>query len=283
MSASWVWVDGVLTALAASQVSILTHTLHYGSGVFEGIRAYNGRVFKLSKHLERFHASANTLGFTLPYDVPTLIQATQHVMVKNALKDAYVRPLAWYDDASLKLNTTANALRVMIAAWPVIAHVTTALAVTWGQWLRPTPAMSPIQAKACGPYMISVIERNRAIASGFDDAILKDCHGHVAECTGANIFMVKDNQLYTPEATYVLNGITRQTVMALAKRMNIPVHVAPITPSALLLADGVFITGTAAEIRPITRIDDQPMAVSPIMLNLQAAYHTMVRSISDDV
>ena len=274
----FIWMDGEMVPWRDAKIHVLTHTLHYGSGVFEGARAYKGRIFEMTRHHERLHASANMMGFKIPYTPAELDAAAIEVLEVNNLTDAYVRPVAWHGSEALGVSTHGNKIHVAIAAWAWGAYYqNAALTLMWSEWVRPAPNMALVHAKANGQYIMGMLGKNKAESLGYDDAVMLDYRGYVAECTSSNIFCVKDGVLLTPIADCFLNGITRQTVLALARQNGIPAEEKHIMPDELLAADEVFVTGSAAEIQPVGKIAETTFAVGPITQKLAALYRAHVR------
>lgn len=278
-----IWMDGKFIQWNDAQVSILTHGLHYASAVFEGARAYNGKVFKLNEHNERLHHSANELGFKIPYSVTELNAITEEIIRKNNLQDAYIRPIAWCGEETMSVASHSCNVHVAIAAWQWTSYfsdensIKNGLKLMWADWIRPSPATAPVTAKAAGLYMIGSLSKNKAEQAGFHDALMLDYRGYVAECTGANFFMVKNGVIHTPIADCFLNGITRQTVIAIARRHHIPVIERHIHPDEVLDANEVFITGSAAEVTPVSQIGDQCFDIGKITKIIIRAYEHLVR------
>jgi branched-chain amino acid aminotransferase group I len=278
-----IWMNGEFIPWQDAKLHVLTHSLHYGSAVFEGIRAYNGSAFKLKEHNERLHKSAELLGFKIPYSVDVLNKATLELLKANNLKDAYIRPFSWYSGNSLSLGAKASSVNAVIAAWVWKAYfhknneTKKGLRLMWSPWVRLSPNMAPVAAKASGLYITSTLSKHKAEESGFDDALMLDYRGYVAECTGANVFIVKDNQIHTPIADCFLNGITRQTVIKLAQELGITVNERHIKPEEIENIDEMFVTGTAAEVVPITQIEKTHFSVGPITEKLIQAYMQLVQ------
>ncbi len=280
----FIWLDGQFLPWKDSKLHVLTHALHYGSAVYEGCRAYNGRVFKLNEHIQRLHKSAEFLGYKIPYSVKILNQATKKLLFKNNLQEAYVRPIAWYDVDSLSLGAKAEQVHVAIAAWVWKSYFKLddkfekGLKLTWADWVRPAPNMSPYQAKAAGLYVISTLSKRSAEQKEFNDALMLDYRGYIAECTGANVFFVKNGDLHTPIPDCFLNGITRQTIIEIAKKMSINVIERYIKPEEVNDMDEMFLTGTAAEITPVTQIGETKVPIGPISKKIAKAYEILVRN-----
>ncbi len=253
---------------------VATHTLHYGSGVFEGIRSYNKKMFKSREHFKRFHASAGILDFEIPYSADTLVQACDDLLIKNNLDDAYIRPIAWHGDKYIGVESYPNPIHVAIIAIPFDPHLSTknGLKLMWSQWVRPAPSMSPVHAKASGQYVTGSLSKNKALQSGYDEALMLDYRGYVAECSSANIFMVKGGVVSTPIADCFLRGITRQTVIEIVQSHSLPFIERHILPCDLMSADEIFITATATGIQPIIQIGDTAFSKGPITNFIQNAY-----------
>ena len=280
---SVIWMDGKFIQWNDAHISVLTHGLHYASAVFEGARAYNGRVFKLNEHFERLHHSAMALGFKIPYSVAELNAITEEIIRKNNLQDAYIRPIAWCGDETMSVASHSCHVHVAIAAWPWRSYFSDenskkqGLKLMWAEWIRPSPATAPVTAKAAGLYMIGSLSKNKAEQAGFHDALMLDYRGYVAECTGANFFIVKHGVIHTPIADCFLNGITRQAVIDIARRHHIPVVERHINPDEVLDADEAFITGSAVEVMPVAQIGEQCFEIGKITKFIIQAYEQLVR------
>ena len=275
----WIWMNGEFFEWQAANIHILSHTFHYGSGVFEGERAYNGKIFKKTKHHQRLHDSAGQLGFKIPYSVDDIDRAAEDVLKQNKLKNAYLRPVAWHGAEGLSLASSNNSVNVAIAAWEWKSYFTpgvTGLKLMWSDWIRPAPNMAPVHAKANGLYIIGTLSKNKAELHGYHDALMMDYRGYVAECTGANIFMMKNGVLYTPIADCFLNGITRQTIIELAHSHHIPFVEKHIMPSEILTADEIFVTGSAAEVQPVTQIGEVQFGIGHVTRCMMKEYLKLV-------
>ena len=249
----WIWFDGKLVPWREANVHVLTHAMHYASSVFEGQRAYGGVIFKLSQHSERLRKSASILGFELPWSVEEIDAACNEVVKANGFTDAYVRPVAWRGSEQMGVSPKGTKPHLAIAAWewgkyfaPEIAA--RGLRLDIAPWRRPAPYTAPVHSKAAGLYMIATLSKKHADERGYDDALMFDWRGQVAEATGANAFFIKDGALYTPTPDCFLNGITRQTVMDLARRRGVEVIEKAIWPEELEGFQQMFITGSAAEV-----------------------------------
>lgn len=270
-----IWMDGALQPWRDVKVHVLTHALHYASAVFEGERCYEGEIFKLTEHSERLVESAKILDFDIPYSVAEIDQACRDTVAANKLSDCYVRPLAWRGSEQMGVSARQTKIHLMVAAWnwgsyfPMEQRLK-GIRITHAQYRRPDPACAPAKAKAAGLYMICTIEKHRAERAGYSDALMLDYRGRVAECTGANVFLIKDGVIHTPEPDCFLDGITRRTVIDLAKARGIEVIHRAIMPEELGSFTECFITGTAAELTPVSEIGEhhyKPGKISETLLN----------------
>lgn len=255
----WIWFDGQLVPWKEAKIHVLTHGLHYGSSVFEGERAYGGQIFKSTQHSERLKRSAGILDFEIPYSVAEIDAAKRLVLEKNGLVDAYLRPIAWRGSEMLAVAAQQNKIHLAIACWEWPSYFDQAqkmkgIRLDIAQYRRPDPATAPSTAKAAGLYMICTISKHQAEKKGYADAMMLDWQGRVAECTGANIFFIRDGAVHTPIADCFLDGITRQTVIELAKRRGFEVNERRIMPDELSTFSECFITGSAAEVTPVSEI-----------------------------
>jgi branched-chain amino acid aminotransferase len=254
-----IWYDGTLVPVPEAKLHVLSHGLHYASCVFEGERAYGGEIFRSTQHSERLKRSAQILDFEIPFSVAEIDAAKLLVLEKNGQKDAYVRPVAWRGSEMMGVSAQHNAIHLAIATWEWPSYFDPAqrlkgIKLDLAEYRRPDPATAPALAKAAGLYMICTISKHRAERKGYADAMMLDWQGRVAECTGANIFFVRDGKLHTPIADCFLAGITRQTVIELAKRRGIEVIEKRIMPEELIAFPECFITGSAAEVTPVSEI-----------------------------
>ena len=281
-----IWFDGELLPWREAQVHVLTHALHYASSVFEGERAYGGRIFKMTEHHERLHKSARVLGFEIPYSVAEIDAASEQVLAANGIVDGYVRPVAWRGSEMMGVSAQKTKIHLAIAAWEWPAYFSPearlkGIRMTVSDWKRPAPDTAPTDSKAAGLYMICTLSKHAAEAKGYSDALMLDYRGRIAEATGANIFLVQDGVLHTPVPDCFLDGITRRTVIALAKDCGYQVIERPIMPEELARTQEVFITGTAVEVTPVAEIDDLRFTPGEITKRLMEAYDALVQQPQD--
>jgi branched-chain amino acid aminotransferase len=278
----FIWMNGKLLAWQDAKLHVLSHGLHYASAVFEGERAYGGRIFKSTEHAERFKRSASLLDFEIPYTIAELEAAKQLVVDKNGFSDCYVRPVAWRGSEMMAVAAQHATINVAIATWdwPSMFDVNEkmkGIRLDIAEYRRPDPQTAPCLSKAAGLYMICTISKHRAERRGYADAMMLDWQGRVAECTGANIFFSKDGVLHTPIADCFLDGITRRTVMDLAKRRGIEVIERRIMPEELSSFEECFICGTGAEVTPVSEIGPYKFAPGAISRALMEDYSAEVR------
>ncbi len=272
-----IWFNGELVQWQDAKVHILTHGLHYGSSVFEGERAYAGKIFKSREHTERFRTSANILDFDIPYTNEVILAAKDAVVAANGGGDQYVRPVAFRGSEMMAVAAQNNRIHVAIATWlwPSMFDPETkmkGIRLDIADYRRPDPMCAPVHAKAAGLYMICTISKHKAEKKGYADAMMLDWQGRVAECTGANIFFTKDGQIHTPIADCFLNGITRQTVIELAKKNGMSVVERRIMPDELPSMNECFIVGSAAEVTPVAEIGPYKFTPGNISRALMDAY-----------
>jgi branched-chain amino acid aminotransferase len=265
-----IWFNGELIPWRDGKLHVLSHALHYASSVFEGERSYGGSIFKLTEHSERFAFSAQTLVFEIPYSVAEIDAACIETCKANDIIDGYVRPVAWRGSEMMGVSAQETKINVAIAAWAWPSYFSPearmkGIRLKTSEWRRPSPETAPVHAKAAGLYMICTLSKHAAEAEGFDDCLMLDWRGHVAEATGANIFIsFGDGKLHTPTPDCFLNGITRRTVIELAEKRCIEVIERTILPDELKDATEIFLTGTAAEVTPVGEIDDLSFTVGDI-------------------
>ena len=277
----YIWMNGELISWRDARVHMLTHALHYGSAVFEGERVYDGEIFKLTEHSQRLHESAKGLDFEIPYSVVEIDQASRDVVRANRLVDGYVRPLAWRGSEQMGVAAQATKINLAIAAWDWGSYFdpaarTKGLRLKIAHYRRPDPRTAPAKSKAAGLYMICTIEKHRAEREGYADALMLDWRGQIAESTGANIFFVKDGVLHTPLPDCFLDGITRRTVIGLAKQRGLKVIERAIMPEEMADFSECFITGTAAEVTPVSEIVPYRFTIGDITRNLMDDYSALV-------
>jgi len=277
-----IWFDGKLVPWSDANIHVLTHAMHYGSAVFEGEQAYSGIVFKLREHTQRLLDSAEMLGMTVPWNLAELEDATRQVVAENKVEDGYIRPLVWRGSETIAVSAPESTIHVMIAAWDSLPPYTdeakaNGIRLITSDWIRPPPNVAPMAAKASGLYITSTLAKHAAEKQGYDDALMLDYRGQVAEATLANIFLVIDGELHTPIPDCFLNGITRQTVIELAGQAGIMVNERAIMPDELADATEVFVTGTAAEITPVCQIDARQYKGRKLTDQIMVAFEKLTR------
>jgi branched-chain amino acid aminotransferase len=276
------WMDGRLVPWREAKIHVLNHGLHYGSSVFEGLRIYGGKIFKASEHSERLRRSAEMIGFTVPYSVDEINKAMEEAVAVQGVADGYIRPVVWLGSERMKIYADGCVPHMAVAAWEWPAYFDPKLfekgiRLCRADWRRPSPEAAPTGSKASGLYMICTMSKKTATLKGYDDALMLDYRGYVAEATGANVFFVIDGALHTPIADCFLNGITRLTVIDLAKQLGIEVKERHIKPEELGTAQEVFLTGTAAEITPVGAIAEHRYAPGAVTKAISEAYSAEVR------
>jgi len=277
-----IWMDGAMVPWSEARLHVLSHALHYASAVFEGERAYGGVIFKGHEHHQRLSDSAKILGFELPYSVEEIDRAADRLLAVNGLRDAYVRPVAWRGSEMMGVSAQATTIHVAIAAWEWPSYFSPELRsqgikLKMAPWRRPGPDQAPTKSKAAGLYMICTLSKHDAEREGYQDALMLDYRGFIAEATGANVFLVQDGKLHTPLPDCFLDGITRRTVIALAQARGIEVIERHIAPDELANTSEVFLTGTAAEVTPVGQIGEHSFTPGQITLALMEDYSAEVR------
>ena len=277
-----IWMNGELVRWADAKLHVLSHALHYASCVFEGERAYNGEIFRLTEHSERLVESGRILGFEVPYSVAEIDEACREVLRANELTDAYVRPVAWRGSEQMGVSAQHTKINVAVAAWNWGAYfdpelVEKGLRLRMADYCRPDPRTAPAKSKAAGLYMICTLEKHKAEAEGYADALMLDWRGRVAEATGANIFFLKDGALHTPTPDCFLDGITRRAVIELARGRGIEVIERVIMPEEMESFEECFLTGTAAEVTPVGEIGPHRFEVGHITKTLMNDFTALTR------
>lgn len=277
-----IWFDGALVPWREARIHVLTHGLHYGSCVFEGERVYNGTVFKLTEHSARLAKSAELLGFEIPWSVAEIDAATIAAVAAMGMKDAYVRPAAWRGSEVMGVSAQQSRIHLAIAVWEWPSYFSpearmAGIRLMWAPWRRPAPDTAPTASKAAGLYMIGTLSKHAAEAQGYQDAVMLDYRGLLAEATGANMFLVMDGKIHTPTPDCFLDGITRRTVIDLARKRGIEVIERHIKPEELANAQEVFLTGTAAEVTPVSEIGEHRFTPGPVCEVLVRDYDALVR------
>ncbi|EKF17263.1 branched-chain amino acid aminotransferase [Nitratireductor pacificus] len=278
----FIWLNGEFVKWADAKIHVLTHGLHYASAVFEGERAYDGEIFKLNEHTERLHESARILGFRIPWSVEEINEACTALLAKQGFVDAYVRPIAWRGSEMMGVSAQNNRINLAIAIWQWPSYFDPeqrlkGIRLDIAEYCRPDPRTAPSKSKAAGLYMICTLSKHAAEAKGYADAMMLDWRGQVAEATGANIFFVKDGVIHTPTPDCFLDGITRRTVIDLARRRGIEVVERAIMPDELTGFEQCFLCGTAAEVTPVSEIGPYRFEVGEITRLLMNDYANEVR------
>jgi branched-chain amino acid aminotransferase len=283
----WIWWDGALVPWRDARLHVLSHGLHYASAVFEGERAYRGNIFRLRDHTNRLINSGRLLGFEVPYSPEAIDVACEEVLRANDLTDAYVRPIAWRGSEMLAVSAQQTTIHLAIAAWPWPSYFgaerMTGIRLGMAPWKRPSPETAPTASKATGLYMIGTMSKHAAEAAGYNDALMLDWRGYVSEGTGANIFLVMGGEIHTPTPDCFLDGITRRSVMSLARRQQMKVVERHIEVGELARATEVFLAGTAAEVCAVREIDGKHYTPGRITETLMQDYDALVRTTPAEV
>ena len=273
----WIWLDGEFVPWREAKVHVLTHALHYASSVFEGGRMYNGNIFALEEHCARLRRSAEILDFEVPYSTEQLMAACKDTAAKNGLDDCYLRPVSWRGPEAMGVAAQGTKIHTAVAAWAWPSYFAPeqrmkGIRLTRAKYSRPAPNTAPTDAKAAGLYMICTVSKHLAEKAGYADALMLDYRGYVAEATGANIFFVRDGALHSPTPDCFLNGITRQTVIKLAKKKGVEVIERHIMPEELSTFEQCFLTGTAAELTPVSEIAEHTFKPGNLTFDLMESY-----------
>lgn len=280
-----IWFDGKLVPWRDAKIHVLTHALHYASCVFEGERVYGGKIFKLREHSERLINSGKLLGFDVPLSAAAIDEACNAVVKANNIVDGYVRPVAWRGAEQMGVAAQQTKIHVAVAVWEWPSYFSPeakmkGIRLTMSKWARPAPNTAPTASKAAGLYMICTLSKHAAEAEGYDDALMLDYRGQIAEATGANIFLIIDGELHTPKPDCFLDGITRRTVIELAKKRGIKVVERAIMPDELGKAQEVFLTGTAAEVTPVGEIGQYRFTPGAVCKALIEDYDRATRAVA---
>ena len=280
-----IWMNGEIVPWKDAKIHVLTHGLHYASAVFEGERAYGGTIFKLTEHTERLHESARILGFTIPWSVEEIDRACVDLLAKQGFEDAYVRPIAWRGSEMMGVSAQKNRINLAIAIWQWPSYFDPeqrlkGIRLDLAEYRRPDPRTAPSRSKAAGLYMICTLSKHAAEAKGYADALMLDWRDQVAEATGANVFFVKDGVIHTPKPDCFLDGITRRTVIGLARKRGIEIVERAIMPDEMEGFEQCFLTGTAAEVTPVSEIGPYRFEVGEIARTLMNDYMAEVQPAS---
>ena len=275
-----IWFDGKMVPWRDAKLHVLTHGLHYAGAAFEGVRVYNGKVFKNTEHNQRLIKSCELLGYKMPYSLEELNKACEDVVRAENITNGYIRPIAYRGSEMIAISAQHCQIHVVIAAWEWPSYFSpearaAGLRLCWADWKRPDPATAPVAAKASGLYMICTLSKHTAETKGYNDAMMLDYRGYIAEATGANVFFIMNGKIHTPKPDCFLNGITRQTVIELAKKRGIEVIERHIKPEELAQANEAFLTGTAAEITRIAEVEEYRFPENKIITMLQADFDNL--------
>lgn len=276
----FIWMDGTFVDWRQAQLHVLTHSLHYGSTVFEGNRAYEGNIFRLTDHSHRLINSARLMGFEIPYSLEQIDEACEDALTRAGLGDAYIRPFAWRGSDMMGVASKNNQIHFAVACWHwgnYFPDKMKGIRLCLSDWRRPSPETIPCKSKGAGLYMICTLSKDAAAKKGYDDALMLDYKGRVAECTGAHIFFVREGALHTPTNDILLDGITYDTVIKLARKRRLKIHQRDIYPSEMPHFNECFVVGTAAEITPVCEIDGQVYTPGDISHDLVSDYDKLVR------
>ncbi|GAC1420953.1 MAG: branched-chain amino acid transaminase [Burkholderiaceae bacterium] len=289
-----IWKDGALVEWRDATLHVLTHTLHYGMGVFEGVRAYKTprgtAIFRLKEHTQRLFNSAKIFQMTIPFDMQTIMDAQREVVRANQLDSCYLRPLVWIGSEKMGISAKGNTIHVAVAAWPWGAYLgedglASGIRVKTSSFTRHHVNISLVRAKACGYYINSILANQEALTDGYDEALLLDTEGYVSEGSGENVFIVRNGRIYTPDLASCLDGITRDAALTMARDLGIEVVEKRITRDEMYCADEAFFTGTAAEVTPIRELDNRVIgsgARGPITEKIQAMFFDVVNGVAPE-
>lgn len=278
-----IWLNGEMVPWREANVHVLTHALHYATSVFEGQRAYSGKIFELEAHTNRLFKSASIIGMDIPFTADEINQACRDNLTANGLVDAYQRPVVWRGSEQMGINTRNTKVHMAIASWEWPSYFAPeaklkGLRLCLSDYRRPDPTTAPILAKSAANYPISCLSKETAEAKGYDDALLLDWEGFVGEATGANIFFIKGQEIHTPSLKCVLDGITRKTVIKLAEKQGLEVVERNILPEEMADFEQAFLTGTAAEVTPLSHVAGYDFIVGETTKQLMTDFETLVRS-----
>ncbi len=275
-----IWIDGEFVDWRESKIHVLTHSLHYGSAVFEGNRSYEGQVFRLEDHTRRLINSANIMGYEIPFAAEQINDACKETLAKSGLGNAYMRPFAWRGSDMMGVASKNNRIHLGVACWhwgSYFEDKMKGIRMCISDWKRPAPDTIPCKSKGAGLYMICTLSKDAAQAKGYDDALMYDYRGRVAECTGAHIFLIRGNELHTPTNDILLDGITHDTVVKLAEKRGYKVFKRDIYPTELEHFNECFVVGTAAEVTPVREIEGFHYTPGEVCHALASDYDQLVR------